>query len=181
MEFIKGEIDGLFIIEPKLFKDDRGHFYETFSKEQFNLNTGFSGEFVQDNESFSYKNVLRGLHFQNPPFGQAKLVRVIQGEVLDVAVDIRKDSPTYGQHQKVILSSQNKRMFFIPEGFAHGFLTLSDVAIFSYKCSNLYAPDYEGGLLWNDPLLNIDWGVNEPIVSFKDTQLVNFVKFTSKF
>ena len=181
MNFIEGDLKGLYIIEPKIFSDSRGHFYETFRSDEFNEETGFSGKFVQDNESFSHKNVLRGLHFQNPPFAQAKLVRVIQGEVLDVAVDIRKDSPTFGMHQKVILSGENKRMFFIPEGFAHGFLTLSESAIFSYKCSNLYAPNSEGGLLWNDPILNIDWSINDPIVSSKDTKSVNFDKFVSKF
>jgi len=181
MNFVKGEIEGLFVIEPKVFSDDRGHFYETYSEDLFQEKTGFTGDFVQDNESFSFKNVLRGLHFQHPPFAQAKLVRVIQGEVLDVAVDIRKGSPSYGLHQKIILSAENKRMFFIPEGFAHGFLTLSETAIFSYKCSNVYAPNCEGGFIWNDPSLGIDWGVNNPIVSAKDAELVNFDKFASKF
>lgn len=181
MNFLKCEIEGLFIIEPKLFVDNRGHFFETFRSDVFKKNTGFQNEFIQDNESFSRRNVLRGLHFQNPPFAQAKLVRVIQGEVLDVAVDIRKDSPTFGQHQKVILSSENKRMFFIPEGFAHGFITLSESAIFSYKCSNLYNASAEGGIRWNDSFLNIDWTVNNPIISNKDDQLGYFDKFVSCF
>lgn len=181
MNFLKGELEGLYIIEPSIYTDDRGHFYESYRKDLFKEKTGFLGEFVQDNESYSTKNVLRGLHFQIPPFAQAKLVRVIQGEVLDVAVDIRKNSPTYGHYQKVILSGENKRMFFIPEGFAHGFLTLSETAVFSYKCSNLYAPNCEGGFVWSDPSLNIDWSENEPIISAKDAQLGYFDKFVTYF
>jgi dTDP-4-dehydrorhamnose 3,5-epimerase len=179
MKFIKGELEGLYIIEPTIYTDDRGYFYESYRKDLFKEKTGFLGEFVQDNESYSTKNVLRGLHFQLPPFAQAKLVRVIHGEVLDVAVDIRKNSPTFGQHQKVVLSCENKRMFFIPEGFAHGFLTLSEIAVFSYKCSNLYAPKYEGGFAWNDPVLKIEWTEKNPIVSSKDAQLRYFDIFTN--
>lgn len=181
MKFIALDILGLYLIESKLYCDDRGHFYETFREDLLKENTGFEGSFIQDNESFSHKNVLRGLHFQNPPFAQAKLVRVIQGEVIDVAVDLRKNSPTYGKHQAVRLTDKNKRMFFIPEGFAHGFVTISETAIFSYKCSQIYAPDYEGGILWNDPVLNIDWTVSNPIISPKDNLLVNFDKFVSEF
>lgn len=181
MNFLKGELEGLYIIEPTIYTDERGHFYESYRKDLFQEKTGFLGEFVQDNESYSTKNVLRGLHFQRPPFAQAKLVRVIQGEVLDVAVDIRKNSPTYGFYQKVVLSGENKRMFFIPEGFAHGFLTLSESAIFSYKCSNLYNASAEGGIRWNDSFLDIDWTENNPIVSNKDDQLGYFDKFVSCF
>lgn len=181
MKFIEGNLSGLFIIEPKIFADDRGCFYETFSKTIFEKNTGFNGDFVQDNESISYKNVLRGLHFQNPPYAQAKLVRVTEGEVLDVAVDIRKGSSTYGQHQAIPLSAENKRMFFIPEGFAHGFVALTERVVFNYKCSNLYHPEAEGGIIWNDPTLSIDWKTEEPIVSEKDRKLTNFDKFVSLF
>jgi dTDP-4-dehydrorhamnose 3,5-epimerase len=181
MKFVELNISGLYLIEPTVYKDERGYFYETFRADLFREKTGFLGDFIQDNESFSYKNVLRGLHFQNPPFAQAKLVRVVQGEVLDVAVDLRKDSPTYGKHEIVRLSAENKRIFFIPEGFAHGFLTVSDTAVFSYKCSQLYAPNHEGGLLWNDPDLDIDWTTNNPIISSKDADLMNFDKFASNF
>lgn len=181
MNFIKGDLEGLYIIEPSIYSDSRGHFYESYRKDLFREKTGFLGEFVQDNESYSTKNVLRGLHFQSPPFAQAKLVRVIHGEVLDVAVDIRKNSPTYGQHQKIVLSSENKRMFFIPEGFAHGLLILSESAVFSYKCSHLYAPDCEGGFVWNDPSLNIDWLTNKPMISAKDAELGYFDTFVSCF
>lgn len=181
MNFIKGDLEGLYIIEPSIYSDSRGHFYESYRKDLFREKTGFLGEFVQDNESYSTKNVLRGLHFQSPPFAQAKLVRVIHGEVLDVAVDIRKNSPTYGQHQKIVLSSENKRMFFIPEGFAHGLLIISESAVFSYKCSHLYAPDYEGGFVWNDPTLNIDWLTNKPMISVKDAELGYFDRFVTCF
>jgi dTDP-4-dehydrorhamnose 3,5-epimerase len=181
MKFITGDLKGLFIIEPKIFTDDRGCFYETFSKTVFENNTGFSGDFLQDNESISYKNVLRGLHFQTPPFAQAKLVRVTEGEVLDVALDIRKESPTYGQHQSIVLSAENKRTFFIPEGFAHGFVALTERVIFNYKCSDLYHPEAEGGIIWNDPILGIDWKTERPIVSEKDQKLTNFDKFVSLF
>jgi dTDP-4-dehydrorhamnose 3,5-epimerase len=154
--FIKTKIDGLIIIEPSVFADDRGFFMETYSKKVFAEN-GIDIEFVQDNHSRSTKGVLRGLHFQKSPFAQDKLIRCTRGEVLDVAVDVRKDSPTFGQHESILLSEDNKTMFFIPKGFAHGFLVLSDIADFQYKCSNFYNKESESGLLYNDPELNIDW------------------------
>ena len=181
MKFIAGDIQGLFILEPTIYEDDRGWFFESFHQERFQENTGYTQSFVQDNESFSRKDVLRGLHFQLPPMAQAKLVKVLKGRVLDVAVDIRKDSATYGQYQKIELSDSNRRMFFIPEGFAHGFLALSDEVIFQYKCSNFYSPEHDSGIVWNDTKLNIDWGINNPLISLKDSQLKNFSTFVSPF
>jgi dTDP-4-dehydrorhamnose 3,5-epimerase len=181
MKFIAGDIQGLFILEPTIYEDDRGWFFESFHQERFQENTGYTQSFVQDNESFSRKDVLRGLHFQMPPMAQAKLVKVLKGRVLDVAVDIRKDSATYGQYQKIELSDSNRRMFFIPEGFAHGFLALSDEVIFQYKCSNFYSPEHDSGIVWNDTKLNIDWGINNPLISLKDSQLKNFSTFVSPF
>lgn len=154
--FIKTKIEGLIIIEPSVFADDRGFFMETYSQKVFTEN-GIDVEFIQDNHSRSTKGVLRGLHFQKPPFAQDKLVRCTRGEVLDVAVDLRQNSPTFGQHEAILISEENKRMVFIPKGFAHAFLVLSDVADFQYKCSNFYNKESEGGLLYNDPELNIDW------------------------
>lgn len=180
MEIIKTEIEGLLIIKPKIFEDDRGYFFESWSKEAFRKN-GLEINFVQDNQSFSSKGVIRGLHFQNPPFAQGKLVRVIQGSVLDVAVDIRKESPTYGKHVSVILSGENKTMFWIPPGFAHGFSTLKDNTIFSYKCSGVYNKNSEGSLLWNDKDLNIDWKIENAIISDKDKQSESFINFKSQF
>ncbi|PCI99649.1 MAG: dTDP-4-dehydrorhamnose 3,5-epimerase [Flavobacteriales bacterium] len=180
MKFINVEIEGLVIIEPNVFEDNRGYFYESYNKEQFEKN-GVEDLFLQDNLSSSKKNVLRGLHFQNPPFSQAKLIKVIQGSVLDVAVDLRKDSITYGQHYKVHLSGANKKMFYIPKGFAHGFLTLEDNTIFSYKCSNVYNKESEDSILWNDKDLNIDWGVDNPILSEKDQQSKSFNEYLSLF
>lgn len=156
MEFIATKIDGVFILEPKVFGDDRGYFLESYNQAQFNACIGET-TFVQDNESKSCRGVLRGLHFQKPPFAQAKLVRCLQGEVLDVAVDLRKSSPTYKQHVAVLLSGENKRQLFIPRGFAHGFLVLSDSAVFAYKVDNRYAPDHDSGIIWNDPEIAIDW------------------------
>ena len=180
MKFINVEIEGLVIIEPNVFEDNRGYFYESYNKEQFEKN-GVEDLFLQDNLSSSKKNVLRGLHFQNPPFSQAKLIKVIQGSVLDVAVDLRKDSITYGQHYTVHLSGANKKMFYIPKGFAHGFLTLEDNTIFSYKCSNVYNKESEDSILWNDKDLNIDWGVDNPILSEKDQQSKSFNEYLSLF
>lgn len=154
--FTKTKIEGLVIIEPSVFGDERGFFMETYSKKVFAEN-GISIEFVQDNHSRSTKGVLRGLHFQKPPFAQDKLVRCTKGEVLDVAVDIRTDSPTFGQYEAVLLSEENKKMFFIPKGFAHAFLVLSDIADFQYKCSDFYNKESEGGVLWSDPSIAIDW------------------------
>ena len=167
--FIKTKINDLYIIEQKVFGDDRGYFMEIYNKKDFN-DAGLNMVFVQDNESKSKKGVLRGMHFQTK-FTQGKLVRCTMGQVYDVAVDLRKGSPTYGQWEGVLLSSENKKQFYIPEGFAHGFLVLSDEAVFNYKCTNLYAPEYDGGLLWNDPDVGIVWpfeGIDEIILSEKD-------------
>lgn len=159
MDIVETEIPEVKIIEPKIFADSRGYFFESFSQSLFEQKICRT-TFVQDNESRSTFGVLRGLHFQLPPFSQSKLVRVVSGEVLDIAVDIRKGSPTFGKYVTVKLSSENKRQFFIPRGFAHGFMVLSSEAIFQYKCDNYYAPDYEGSVRWNDPELNIDWEIN---------------------
>ena len=164
MKVIETGIEGLLIIEPKVFKDGRGHFFEAFSERDFQVLTGRNLHFVQDNESESCYGVIRGLHFQKPPFAQSKLVRVVQGCVLDVAVDIRKGSPTYGKHVAVELSGENHRQLFIPRGFAHGFSVLSDEVVFQYKCDNFYAPSEEGALAWDDPKLGIDWGIPEEAV-----------------
>ena len=180
MEIIKTKIEGLLIIIPRVFKDDRGYFFESWSKSSFTKN-GIDIDFVQDNQSFSSKGVVRGLHFQNPPFAQGKLVRVIKGSVLDIAVDIRKDSPTYGQHVSVMLSGENKKMFWIPAGFAHGFSTLENNTIFSYKCSGNYNKESEGSLMWNDSELNIDWKIDNPIISEKDKQSEKFKNLKTQF
>lgn len=180
MNIIKTPIENLLVLEPKVFEDERGYFFESFNKKKFE-DIGIKESFVQDNQSLSNKNVLRGLHFQAPPFAQGKLVRVITGSVLDIAVDIRKESATYGKYFSVILSEQNKKMFWIPPGFAHGFLTLEDQTIFSYKCSGDYNPSSEGSLLWNDPQLNIEWNIDEPIVSAKDQEAQAFISFKSPF
>lgn len=169
MEAIQTAIDGVVIIAPRIFKDERGYFFESFSQKEFNEKVR-KVKFVQDNESKSSYGVLRGLHFQKPPHAQSKLVRVIKGGVLDVAVDIRKGSPTFGQHISVELTGENHRQFFIPRGFAHGFVVLTDEVIFQYKCDNFYAPQSEGALAWDDPDLNIDWKVasDHIILSDKD-------------
>lgn len=158
MEIIKTAIEGVVIIEPRLFKDHRGYFFESFSRQEFKEKVD-QIDFVQDNESKSSYGVLRGLHFQKPPYAQSKLVRVIQGAVLDVAVDIRKGSPTFGKHVSVELTEENHRQFFIPRGFAHGFCVLTDEVVFQYKCDNFYAPQAEGGIAWDDPNLGIDWRI----------------------
>ena len=169
MNVIKTDLDGVVIIEPRIFNDDRGYFFESFSERDFFANVR-EIHFVQDNESKSSYGVLRGLHFQKPPFAQSKLVRVIKGAVLDVAVDIRVGSPTFGKYVAVELSADNHRQFFIPRGFAHGFSVLSDEVIFQYKCDNFYAPQYEGAIAWNDPSLNIDWRIPaaDVVLSEKD-------------
>jgi dTDP-4-dehydrorhamnose 3,5-epimerase len=159
MEFKKTDIEGVYIIEPRVFNDSRGYFFEAWKKQEFEQHIG-PVEFVQDNESKSSYGVLRGLHYQKGAFSQAKLVRVIKGKVLDVAVDIRRSSPTFGRHVMVELSEENKRQFFIPRGFAHGFLVLSDEAIFTYKVDNVYAPQADAGIRWNDPDLGIDWPID---------------------
>ena len=171
-------IKGLLVIEPKVFEDERGYFMETYNKVVFEK-AGITGQFVQDNQSLSQKNVLRGLHFQKPPFSQAKLITVIKGSVLDIAVDIRKNSKTYGEHYLLELSETNKKSFYIPEGFAHGFLTLMDNTIFSYKCSNNYNKESEDAIYWNDETLNINWGIDNPIISEKDNKAQNFNNFNS--
>ena len=169
MNVIKTDLDGVVIIEPRIFNDDRGYFFESFSERDFFANVR-EIHFVQDNESKSSYGVLRGLHFQKPPFAQSKLVRVVEGAGLDVAVDIRVGSPTFGKCVAVELSADNHRQFFIPRGFAHGFSVLSDEVIFQYKCDNFYAPQYEGAIAWNDPSLNIDWRIpaDDVVLSEKD-------------
>jgi len=172
MQIRETSIAGLVEIFPRVFQDDRGFFFESYNEEVFR-NLGLPTHFVQDNQSFSIKGVVRGLHFQNAPFAQGKLVRVISGRVLDVAVDIRPDSPTFGNHEVFELRSDTNNMAYIPEGFAHGFVALED-SVFSYKCTNVYNKGAESGLLWNDPDLGIDWGVENPIVSEKDIILPTF-------
>ena len=169
--FIKTHIPEVVIIEPRVFTDDRGYFFESFSQKEFEENV-CNTTFVQDNQSKSSYGVVRGLHFQKTPFAQSKLVRCIEGKVLDVAVDIRKGSPTFGQHVAVELSAENQRQLFVPRGFAHGFSVLSETAVFSYKCDNYYAPQNEGAILWNDPALNIDWRIpaDQVVLSEKDMQ-----------
>jgi dTDP-4-dehydrorhamnose 3,5-epimerase len=181
MNFIPGKIEGIWIIEPKIFGDERGYFFESFRLDLFKEVTGFSSEFVQDNESLSSKGVLRGLHFQKPPMAQAKLVRVVRGAVLDVVIDLRKNSQTYGQSETIILNAKDKRMFFIPEGFAHGFQTLEDDTIFQYKCTNYYSKEHEMGLLWNDAELSIPWIEDSFIISEKDQKQLSFLGFESPF
>lgn len=180
MEVIETNIKDLLIIKPKVFADARGYFFESYNEAVFRQN-GVDVAFVQDNQSLSNYGVLRGLHFQAPPFDQGKLVRVITGAVLDVAVDIRKNSPSYGKHIAVELTEENKTMFYIPSGFAHGFLTLRDNTIFSYKCSNLYNKASEGCVLWNDSDLNINWNIENPILSEKDIIGTPFKDFISPF
>lgn len=182
MEVIKTEIDGVVIIEPRVFKDARGYFFESYSKREFDEKVR-RVDFVQDNESMSTRGVMRGLHFQRPPYTQSKLVRCVKGRVLDVAVDIRKGSPTYGKHVAVELSEENHRQFFVPRGFAHGFAVLSDEAVFQYKCDNYYHPESEGGISIADESLGIDWQV-EPasaILSEKDLKHVLLRDFDSPF
>ena len=182
MEIIKTEIDGVVIIEPRIFKDDRGYFYESFSQREFEEKVCRT-TFVQDNQSKSSYGVLRGLHFQNPPYAQSKLVRCVKGKVLDVAVDIRKGSPTYGQHVAVELTEDNHRQFFVPRGFAHGFAVLSETAIFQYKCDNFYAPQVDGGISILDKSLGIDWQIptDKALLSEKDLKHVLLKDFDSPF
>lgn len=170
MQFKETEIPGLWLIEPKVFKDERGYFMESFKQDEFEKHIG-PISFIQENESMSAKGVLRGLHYQLAPYAQAKLVRVIVGEVLDVAVDLRIDSPTFGKSVAVLLSGENKRQLFVPRGFAHGFKVISETALFQYKVDNNYKPDHEAGIFYNDPAIAIDWGINENeeiILSAKD-------------
>jgi dTDP-4-dehydrorhamnose 3,5-epimerase len=180
MEVIETHIKDLLIIKPKVFEDARGYFFESYNEAVFKQH-GVDANFIQDNQSLSNSGVLRGLHFQAPPFAQGKLVRVINGAVLDIAVDIRRNSPTYGQHVSVELTEENKTMFYIPPGFAHGFLTLRDHTIFSYKCTNLYNKASEGTVLWNDNNLHINWNIQNPILSDKDIMGTPFKEFNSPF
>lgn len=182
MNIIQTSIPGVVIIEPRLFKDDRGYFFESFSERDFNAQVR-EVRFVQDNESMSSYGVMRGLHFQRPPFTQSKLVRCVKGAVLDVAVDIRKESPTYGQHVAVELTEENHRQFFVPRGFAHGFAVLSETAIFQYKCDNFYHPEADGGISILDDSLGIDWRIptDHAILSEKDTKHPLLKDFDSPF
>ena len=182
MKFIKTEISDVYIIEPSVFGDDRGYFLESFNLEKFEENI-YPIKFIQDNESKSSRGVIRGLHFQKPPFNQAKLVRCIEGKVIDVAVDIRRGSPTYGKHVAIELSGENKRQLFVPRGFAHGFSVLSESAIFAYKVDNTYTPESDAGIRYDDKELNIDWGLSEEDVelSVKDENLSFFKDLDSPF
>ncbi len=181
MTIEKLPIDGLIVLHPRRFGDSRGYFFETFNAIKYAEILGEEVHFVQDNVSVSKKNVLRGLHFQSPPAAQGKLVSVLQGKVIDVAVDLRKNSETYGQHVAIELSSENGLQFWIPPGFAHGFSALEENTIFSYKCTALYSPQNELTIKWNDPKLAIDWGLDNPIVSEKDGLGVDFTTFASPF
>ena len=182
MEVIKTAIEGVYIIEPKVFGDARGYFFESFSEREFKEKVG-DIHFVQDNESMSKYGVMRGLHFQRPPYAQSKLVRCVKGKVIDVAVDIRKGSPTYGQHVATLLSEDKHRQFFIPQGFAHGFAVLSESAVFQYKCDNFYHPEADGGISILDESLGIDWGLamEEALLSEKDTKHMKLAEFDSPF
>ncbi len=180
MEIIESELKGLFVFKPKVFEDARGYFFESYNQNSFK-EAGLNLNFVQDNQSLSQKDVLRGLHFQNQPYAQGKLVRVITGAVFDVAVDIRKNSSTYGKWFGLELTEKNKWMMYIPEGFAHGFVTLQNNTIFSYKCTNFYNKESEDCLLWNDADININWNTTNPLLSEKDLLGKLFKNFESKF
>ena len=180
MEVIKTNFEGLLIMQPKVFQDDRGYFFEYFRKEVFEK-FNFTFEFVQSNESKSNKDVLRGLHFQNPPYDQGKLVRVVKGGIRDVVLDIRLSSATFGRWFSCELNEINKTILWIPPGFAHGFLTLRDDTIFQYECTNYYHKESEGSIRWNDPTLNIDWKISNPIISEKDKIAPFFKNFVSRF
>jgi dTDP-4-dehydrorhamnose 3,5-epimerase len=180
MEIQKTNIEGLIVIQPKIWKDERGYFFESFRQDDFSK-LNIDVHFVQDNQSLSQKGTIRGLHYQTSPFEQGKLVRVVQGRVLDVALDIRKNSPTYGQYFAIELSAENQTQFFVPPGFAHGFSTLEDNTIFCYKCTNYYSKANEGGVRFDDPALGIDWKVEGLYVSDKDRELPLFADFVSPF
>lgn len=182
MPFIETGLPGLKVFEPKVFADARGYFFESFNKNTFS-EAGITAEFVQDNESQSVRGVLRGLHYQLNPMAQAKLVRVVEGEVVDVAVDIRKGSPTFGKSYSIVLSAENKKQLYIPRGFAHGFAVLSDTCIFQYKCDNFYSKESEGGIIFKDTDLNIDWMIKpeEAVVSDKDKVLPTFKNCSNNF
>lgn len=181
MHVTKTNIEGLLILEPKVYGDERGYFLESFNEKLFSDLVGENISFVQDNESLSSKDVIRGLHFQNPPFAQGKLVRVVKGSVLDVAVDLRKTSPTYGHFCAIELSEVNKKQFWIPKGFAHGFSTLEDNTIFQYKCTSYYSPENEATIYWDDQELAIDWKISNPIISEKDKKGLSFKIFSTPF
>ncbi|MCR5115735.1 MAG: dTDP-4-dehydrorhamnose 3,5-epimerase [Bacteroidales bacterium] len=180
MEVIPLPIEGVLLVKPQIFGDARGWFYETYNEERYRA-AGIGVKFVQDNQSFSQKNVVRGLHFQRPPFTQAKLVSVIQGAVLDVAVDLRADSPTYGKYVSAVLTGENHHQLFVPEGFAHGFSVLEDNTIFAYKCSNFYHKESEGNIVYNDPDIHVEWGVENPILSDKDKVGPTLREFVTPF
>ncbi len=180
MEIVETKIPGLLIIKPTVFEDARGYFFESYNKQRF-LQHGIDQNFVQDNESMSQNGVLRGLHFQKPPFEQGKLVRVMKGSVLDVAVDIRKSSPTYGQWESVELTQNNKWMYWLPPGMAHGFVALENNTVFFYKCTNVYNQESEGSICWNDPTLDIQWPLSNPIITDKDKNAPYFKDFISPF
>lgn len=180
MELINTPIQGVFVLKPNLFKDDRGYFYESYNQKTLEK-LGITDRFVQDNQSCSQKNVIRGLHFQKPPYAQAKLVRVVQGAIVDIAFDIRKDSPTYGKFYSIELTAENHLQLYIPAGFAHGFAVLEDHTIVQYKCSEFYNKEYEGTILYNDPIINIDWHIEKPILAAKDMQGLDFNTFISPF
>jgi dTDP-4-dehydrorhamnose 3,5-epimerase len=180
MEIKETKLPGLMLIVPDVFRDDRGYFFESYQKEKLQ-ELGIDVDFVQDNESCSSKGILRGLHFQRPPHAQGKLVRVVKGSVLDVAVDIRKNSPTYGKWASFRLDGDSKNMIWVPEGFAHGFLVLEDDTIFQYKCTNLFSKASEDSIRWNDPSLGIEWGTNNPVLSPKDKDAPLFSDLKSPF
>jgi dTDP-4-dehydrorhamnose 3,5-epimerase len=180
MKFTQVELQGLVLIEPKILTDSRGYFFESWHEKRF-VEAGLQTNFVQDNESCSLKGVLRGFHFQIAPYEQGKLVRVVKGSALDVVVDIRKNSESYGKHYKVVLDDRQRNMLWIPPGFAHGFLSLEDNTVFVYKCTNFYDKPSEKGILWNDPDLNIDWGIKHPLVSDKDLELTRFNELPDYF
>ena len=180
MQVTKTFIEGLLVIQPTVFTDARGYFYEPYNRKTF-AEIGISEEFVQDNQSFSQKGVIRGLHFQNPPHAQGKLLRILQGSIWDVAVDIRKSSPTYGKYFGIELSAENKTIFYVPKGFAHGFLTLENNTLLLYKCSDFYNKPSEESLIWNDPDVAITWSINDPILSEKDLQGEKLKELKSQF
>ncbi|MCW3078327.1 MAG: dTDP-4-dehydrorhamnose 3,5-epimerase [Bacteroidetes bacterium] len=180
MEIIDTNLRGLVVLKPKVFEDERGYFFESYNQKLF-ASAGLNLNFVQDNQSLSHTGVLRGMHFQNPPYAQGKLVRVITGAVYDVAIDIRKNSETYGKWFGIELTQENKWMMYIPEGFAHGFLTLRDNTIFSYKCTNFYNKASEESILWNDPEIGIQWNVKDPLLSTKDLEGGLFKNFIPQF
>ncbi|MEH6659251.1 dTDP-4-dehydrorhamnose 3,5-epimerase [Leeuwenhoekiella marinoflava] len=171
MKVTETNLKGCFILEPRVFEDDRGYFFESFNRNAFEQAVGYPVNFVQDNQSYSQYGVVRGIHFQQGAYAQAKLVRVLEGAVLDVAVDLRKESPTYGQHIAVELSAENKKQLFVPRGFGHGFSVLSKTAVFAYKCDNFYHKASESGIIYNDPLLNIDWQLPEHSIKVSDKDL----------